>query len=115
MEKGSKFVVVERQSSRVTEKETKIIDKAQARKSKTNDPGNDSNPFSVFNKFQSSHFVHVALYCGIELGNGDTSMVEIINTMEAQAMLNEARIRREREIQMERDKSKQFQRELCWK
>jgi hypothetical protein len=67
----------------VTDKETKIIDKAQARKSKTNDLGKASNPFSVFNNFQPSHFVNVAQTCGMEMGNDETSMLEIISTMEA--------------------------------
>jgi hypothetical protein len=102
VERGSKFVMVEKQSSTVTDKGTKIIDKAQARKSRTNDLGKSSNPFSVFNNYQPAHFVSVAQPYGIEMGNDKTYVLEIINTMEAQektqAMLNEFRIRREREL-----------------
>jgi hypothetical protein len=110
--KGSKPLVVEKQSSRVADKDFRIQVKAGARKNKANELGNDANPFSIFNKFQSSHFVHVAQSYGIELDNDDISMVEVISTMEAQekahAMLNEARIRKEREIQVGRDENKQL-------
>jgi hypothetical protein len=82
VENGSKFVMVEKQSSRVTDKGEKIIDKAQARKAKTNDLGKTSNPFSVFNNYQPAHFVSVAKSCGIEMGNVETSAFEIISTME---------------------------------
>jgi hypothetical protein len=58
MERGSKLVI---------DKETRIIDKAQARKTKTNEPGTSSYPFSVFNSIQSSHIVNMAQSCGIEM------------------------------------------------
>jgi hypothetical protein len=60
MERWSKFLMVEKHSFRVTDKETKIIDKAQDRKIKTNEPGKKYNPFSILNIFQPSHFVNVA-------------------------------------------------------
>jgi hypothetical protein len=112
VEKGSKFVMVKKQSSRVTDKGAKVIDKAQARKAKTNDLDKSSNPFSVFNNYQPAHFVSVAQSCGIEMGNVKTSALEIISTMEAQekaqAMMNEVRIRRERELQLEKEKNNQL-------
>jgi hypothetical protein len=63
MERGSKFLMIEKQSSRMTDKETKIINKAQARKIKTNELGKISNPFSVFNNFHPSYFERVAQSC----------------------------------------------------
>jgi hypothetical protein len=84
VEKGTKFVMVQNQSSRVTNKGVKITDKAQARKAKTNDLGKTTNPFSVFHNFHPSHFVSVAQSCGLEMGNAETSALEVINTMEAQ-------------------------------
>jgi hypothetical protein len=112
VEKGSKFVMVKKQSSRVTDKGAKVIDKAQARKAKTDDLDKSSNPFFVFNNYQPAHFVSVAQSCGIEMGNVKTSALKIISTMEAQekaqAMLNETRIRRERELQLEKEKNNQL-------
>jgi hypothetical protein len=60
MERWSKFLMVEKHSFRVTDKETKIIDKAQDRKIKTNELGKNYNLFSILNIFQPSHFVNVA-------------------------------------------------------
>jgi predicted RNA polymerase sigma factor len=74
----------------------KIIYKARARKTKTNDLGNTSNFFSVFNNYHPDHFVSIARSCGIEMGCGETSALEILSTMKAQekaqAMLNETRL-----------------------
>jgi hypothetical protein len=93
-------------------KGAKIIDKAQARKAKTNDQGKTTNPFSVFNNFQPTHFVNVAQSYGIYMGDSETAALDILSTMEAQekaqAMLNEARIRKERELQIEKEKNKQL-------
>jgi hypothetical protein len=112
MEKGSKFVMVDKQSSRLTDKGGNINDKAQARKVKTNDLGNTSNPLSIFSNFHLAHFVNAAQSCGIKMRDDTTSALDVINTMEAQekaqAMLNEARIRKEREIQLEKEKTKQL-------
>jgi hypothetical protein len=112
MEKGSKFVMVDKQSSRLTDKGGNINDKAQARKVKTNDLGNTSNPLSIFSNFHPAHFVNAAQSCGIKMRDDTTSALDVINTMEAQekaqAMLNEARIRKEREIQLEKEKTKQL-------
>jgi benzoyl-CoA reductase/2-hydroxyglutaryl-CoA dehydratase subunit BcrC/BadD/HgdB len=60
MEKGTKFVMVDKQSSRLTDKGGKINDKVQARKDKPNDLGNTYNPFSIFSNFDPAHFVNVA-------------------------------------------------------
>jgi hypothetical protein len=110
VERGSKFVMVEKHSSRVTDKDTRIMDKAQARKIKSNESGMNTNHFSIFNNFLSSHFVNVAQSCGIQIGNDEASMADVINTMVAQkkahAMLNEAKIRRDGELHMEKKKNK---------
>jgi hypothetical protein len=98
----SRMVTAEKHSTRVTNNETKIMDKAQTRKIKANELGKNSDPFSIFNSFQPSHFVNVSQACSIEMGNGEVVIPEIISIMEAQekaqAMLNEPRIRKEREL-----------------
>jgi hypothetical protein len=111
-DKESKYMEVEKQSSRVIDRGAKIMDKSQARKTKENEPGMSKNPSSILSNFHSSHFVNVAQSCGIKMGNDEASLIEVIKTLEAQeqahAMLNDARIRRERELQLEKEKKQQL-------
>jgi hypothetical protein len=72
-------------------------------------PGIPKNPFTVLDNFPASHFVGVAQACGIKLGGSDSSGVEIIDTMlaheKAQAILTKARGRKERKLQLEKEKT----------
>jgi hypothetical protein len=88
------------------------LEKAQTRKIKASDPGKNADPFSIFNSFQPSHFVNVARACGIEMEDVEGVIPDMISIMEAQekaqTMLNEARIREEKEIQMEKEREMQL-------
>jgi hypothetical protein len=111
-ERGSKFIMVEKQSSRVANRDAKIMDKAQARKTKENEPGISKKSSSILRNFHFDHIVSVAQSCGIILGKDESSVLEVIKTLEAQeqaqAMLNDASIRRERELQLEKEKQQQL-------
>jgi hypothetical protein len=63
--KGAKYVIAEKTSSRMTDKNVKILEKAQARKEMNyKDEGSTKTPFSIFNSFASSF-----CKCGINMWN----------------------------------------------
>jgi hypothetical protein len=102
--KRKKIVVVEKTSARVIDKNTKILEKAQVRKESTNKgEGTSKLSFSAFESFTPQHFVNVATSCGIKLSTKDDDGLEVMNTMvaqeRAQAVLTEARLRKEREAE----------------
>jgi hypothetical protein len=101
--KRKKIVVVEKTSARVIDKNTKILEKAQVRKESTNKgEGTSKLSFSAFESFTPQH-VNVATSCGIKLSTKDDDGLEVMNTVvaqeRAQAMLTEARLRKEREAE----------------
>jgi hypothetical protein len=81
--KGAKGVIADKASSRMIDKNVKILDKAQARKELSyKDEGINKNSFSIFNSFSPIHFANV-VSCGIELGKEGNSELEVIETLVA--------------------------------
>jgi hypothetical protein len=108
-----KYVGAGKCSSMVTDKVVKVMDKTQAKRAKAYmSSGIPKNPFTIPDNFPASHFVSVAQTCGIKMGETDSSGVEIIDTIntheKAQAILTEARVRKERELQLEKEKTHQM-------
>jgi hypothetical protein len=87
---------------RVEDRCMKILDKATAKKGlelkKTSLSSSPYSSFTVFNSFDPLHFVNMASYSGIILGNDMNSEREVVNVMlakeNAEAMLTEAKKRR---------------------
>jgi hypothetical protein len=99
-------------SSRVTNKVVKFMDKAQSKRAKAYmNSGIPKNPFTVLDNFPVSLFVSVSQACGIKMGEIDSSSGEIIDAMHAHekalAILTEVRERKERELQLEKEKTQQ--------
>jgi hypothetical protein len=77
-------VIAEKTSSRMTDKNVKILEKAQARKEMNyKDESSTETPFSVFNSFSPVHFANVASTCGIVLGKEGKIELEVIETLVA--------------------------------
>jgi hypothetical protein len=109
--KEVKFVVEEKASARLTNKSAKIMDKAQALKTKAlHKSGTNTNPFSILEFVNSDHFINVAHSCEIMLGDNENTEIEAIKKIEAQekaqVMLIDDRLRKERELHIEKEKQK---------
>jgi hypothetical protein len=104
---------VPRSSVRVESKNMKILEKATAKKEQDfQKAGLSSSSYTVFNSFDPLHFVNIASTSGIILDNDISSEREAVNVMlakeKADAMLTEARKRKEEEIRREKKKSLQI-------
>jgi hypothetical protein len=101
------FVLVGKTSSRVIDKTTMIMVKAPNRKEATHE---GKNPFSDLGSFTPQHFVNVATSYGIKLCSNEDRDMYVISTMiakeRAHAMLLEARVRKERELQDGKNRNK---------
>jgi hypothetical protein len=102
-----------RSSVRVEGKNMKILDKAAAKKEQDfKKAGLSSSSYTVFNSFDPLHFVNIAAASGIMLGNDSSTEREAINVLlakeKAEAMLIEARKRKEEEIRREIEKNLQI-------
>jgi hypothetical protein len=111
--KRPKFILAEKSSSRFNDKEVKILEKAQAFKSKLfQDTGKSMSSFSVSSSSNTNHFLEVAKSCGVVIGNEHVSEIEVINTLEAyekaQAMFAAARVRKQKETQLKADNENQI-------
>jgi hypothetical protein len=103
--KEVKFVVAEKASTRLTDKSTKIMDKAQALKTKAfHKSCTNTDPFSVLEYVNANYFINVAKSCGIMLGDNENTEIEVIKKIEAQEKAY--RLRKEWELQIEKEKQK---------
>jgi hypothetical protein len=91
------FVVADKTSVRVVDKNSRVLEKAQGRVEATT----GGKSFFILKSFPSQHFRNVASSCGIELGSSEDKELEVISNMlakeRAQALLAETRARWERE------------------
>jgi hypothetical protein len=111
LDKGVNFVMAEKSSARIVDKSTKVMGKAQVRKDKAfHDLGNNKPTYPIFNSLDPLHLAKVAKTCGVVLGDKVANVLEVINTLETQerahAVLTEARVRKEIELQREKEKNK---------
>jgi hypothetical protein len=99
VEASKNFIVADKTSCRVIDKTIKTMEKSQNRREATYE---GKNPFSILDSFTPQHFVNVATSCGIKLCSNEDRDLDVILTMldkeGAQAMLAEARVRKEREL-----------------
>jgi hypothetical protein len=72
------FVLADKTSARITDKTTKILEKAQNKMEYTSE---DKNYFSILNTFTSQHFVNVASACGVSLGDSEEKELDVISTV----------------------------------
>jgi hypothetical protein len=90
----------------------RILDKATAKKEQDFKKAGLSSSYTVFNSFDPLHFVNIAAASGIMLGNDSSTEREAINVLlakeKAEAMLIEARKRKEEEIRREIEKNLQI-------
>jgi hypothetical protein len=88
------------------------MDKAMEKKGKEHQVLGMNSSYSIFNSFETLHFVELAATSGVWLGDEDSSKNETISTLVAQekahAMLIEARVRKEKEELEKMQKEKQL-------
>jgi hypothetical protein len=100
--KKAKYVIAEKASTKVSDKNVRILDKAQALKAKPfHELGINHNPFSILSSYNSEHFISVAHSCGLVLVDDNVAELKVLSTMKAEeramATLSETKARIERE------------------